>query len=328
MEKRYQVFVSSTFADLQDERQAIMQAVMQMDCIPAGMELFPAADEEQMQFIKKIIDDSDYYLLLIGGRYGSVSADGVSYTEQEYEYAKSKGMKVIALLHKDPESLPVAKSEKDPIGAEKLKKFRAEVSTGRLVNFWNTAQELPGLVALSLMKTIKAYPAVGWVRGNTVASEDLLRQINDLRQENEKLRTGAQVPQTQIDVRTLADLDEHFEIKGSYWDFDLGETINWSQKLTWRKIFWMLLPYANQASSITSLKEKLENSIRDMFYKTGASYSIEDQIFQSIFIQMRALNLISANGELNLSGEKKYTLTPSGDELMFQLRAIKLSPNS
>ncbi|HJV93592.1 MAG TPA: DUF4062 domain-containing protein, partial [Azonexus sp.] len=82
MNKRYQVFVSSTYADLKDERQSVIQALMEMDCIPAGMELFPAADEEQWLFIKKIIDDCDYYLLVIGGRYGSTTSDGISYTEK------------------------------------------------------------------------------------------------------------------------------------------------------------------------------------------------------------------------------------------------------
>jgi len=67
MDKRYQVFVSSTYADLQQERQKVIQALMEMDCIPAGMELFPAADEEQWEFIKQIIDDCDYYILIIGG---------------------------------------------------------------------------------------------------------------------------------------------------------------------------------------------------------------------------------------------------------------------
>ena len=76
MDKRYQVFVSSTYADLKEERRSVIQALMDMDCIPAGMELFPAADEEQFQFIKKIIDDCDYYVLIIGGRYGSTTAEG------------------------------------------------------------------------------------------------------------------------------------------------------------------------------------------------------------------------------------------------------------
>lgn len=55
------------------------------------MELFPAIDEDQFEFIKKVIDDCDYYLLIIGGRYGSLSDEGVSYTELEYQYAVSKG---------------------------------------------------------------------------------------------------------------------------------------------------------------------------------------------------------------------------------------------
>ena len=63
MNKRYQVFVSSTYADLKEERQRVIQTLMEMDCIPAGMELFPAADEEQWLFIRKVIDDCDYYLL-------------------------------------------------------------------------------------------------------------------------------------------------------------------------------------------------------------------------------------------------------------------------
>ena len=71
MDKRYQVFVSSTYADLKEERRAVIQTVVELDCIPAGMELFPAADEEQLAFIKRVIDDCDYYLLIIGGRYGS-----------------------------------------------------------------------------------------------------------------------------------------------------------------------------------------------------------------------------------------------------------------
>jgi len=47
MDKRYQVFVSSTFTDLEDEREQVMQTLMKVECIPSGMELFPAADDEQ-----------------------------------------------------------------------------------------------------------------------------------------------------------------------------------------------------------------------------------------------------------------------------------------
>ena len=114
MDKRYQVFVSSTYADLKQERQKVIQALMEMDCIPSGMEPFPATDEEQWEFIKRIIDDCNYYLLIVGGRYGSTTPEGISYTEKEYHYAIDKEIKVIALLHGNPDEIPSSKTELDP----------------------------------------------------------------------------------------------------------------------------------------------------------------------------------------------------------------------
>ena len=54
MDKRYQVFVSSTYIDLEDERDLILKTLIKMDCIPSGMEYFPAMDEDQFKFIKRI----------------------------------------------------------------------------------------------------------------------------------------------------------------------------------------------------------------------------------------------------------------------------------
>lgn len=189
MDKRYQIFVSSTYTDLREERQRVIQTLMEMDCIPSGMELFPAADEEQWEFMKKVIDDCDYYLLIIGGRYGSLTSEGLSYTEKEYDYAVEKGIKVIALIHGKPEEIPSGKSESEPELREKLNKFRGKVAQSRIVKFWEKASDLPGIVALSLSKTIKMYPAVGWVRADQIASTELLNEVNELRKNKERLET-------------------------------------------------------------------------------------------------------------------------------------------
>ena len=190
MDVRYQVFVSSTFADLKDERQKVIQALMEMDCIPAGKELFPAANDEQWEFIKRVIDDCDYYILIIGGRYGSLTSEGISYTEKEFDYAMSVGIKVLAFLHERPDEISVGKSDIDQTLRAKLETFRNKVSENRLVEFWEKATDLPGLVALSLSKTIKTYPAVGWVRASNISSEGLLVDLNDLRKENAQLKTA------------------------------------------------------------------------------------------------------------------------------------------
>jgi len=75
MNKKYQVFISSTFSDLVQERQATIRTVLDLGHIPSGMEIFPAADVEQFEYIKKVVDECDYYVLIIGAR-SSVCLEG------------------------------------------------------------------------------------------------------------------------------------------------------------------------------------------------------------------------------------------------------------
>ena len=83
--KKYQIFISSTYTDLIDERKLIIDALLKMDFIPAGMEMFVASDTEQFKVITKVIDLCDYYLLIIGKRYGSINEETqISYTELVY----------------------------------------------------------------------------------------------------------------------------------------------------------------------------------------------------------------------------------------------------
>jgi hypothetical protein len=92
---KYQVFISSTYGDLREEREAVTWIVLSARHIPAGMENFTATDDRGWQTIKSVIDRSDYYVLILAGRYGSVDSDGQSWTEKEYQYATSKGIPVL-----------------------------------------------------------------------------------------------------------------------------------------------------------------------------------------------------------------------------------------
>ena len=188
MEKRYQVFISSTFADLQDERKAIMEAIMDLNCFPAGMEMFPANDSEQFEYIKTIIDESDYYVLVLAGRYGSVAEDGKSYTEKEFDYAKEKGIPVLVFAKKDLENIPICKTDNDSEKKKKLEEFRSKAMKNRVATFWEDSKELKYVVHSSLAKSFKTHPRIGWVKGNIYNNEELLRQINDLRVQNHSLK--------------------------------------------------------------------------------------------------------------------------------------------
>jgi hypothetical protein len=320
MDKRYQVFVSSTYADLKEERQKVIQALMEMDCIPAGMELFPAADEEQFAFIKKIIDDCDYYLLIIGGRYGSLTKSGISYTEQEYEYAISKGLSVIALLHERPDDIPFGKSEQSPELRALLEQFRGRVSEGRLVRFWTSATELPGIVALSLSKTIKTHPARGWIRADRAASEDLLQEINQVRKQNLELSQALAALESVPDPQSLnlASLDETIELSGTF--RQQGKDYPWTVSPTWRQIFGYLSPYLVQHPADSTVKHVIAESVSGRKYPT-----LNDQDFKTVSVQLRALGLVDISFLKNVAGGMGlyWSATPRGDRLMLELRTIK-----
>lgn len=100
--KKYQIFVSSTYVDLIDERQAAVEAILKAGHIPAGMELFTASNQSQWTIIQKWIDESDIYMLILGGRYGSIEPNsGLSYTELEYNYALAQNKPLFAVIMKD-----------------------------------------------------------------------------------------------------------------------------------------------------------------------------------------------------------------------------------
>lgn len=172
MNKKYQVFVSSTYEDLKDERKAISQALLESGCIPAGMELFPGSNRQSWDIIKKVIDESDYYLLVIAGKYGSTKKVGrneVSYTESEYNYALSKKKPIVAFIHNDIENLPAKKVETTEKGREKLDKFRNKVKNShRQVSFWNDTGTLISGIKTSIQELIKNSPSPGWIRTSEI----------------------------------------------------------------------------------------------------------------------------------------------------------------
>lgn len=321
MEKRYQVFVSSTYADLKEERQRVIQTLMEMDCIPSGMELFPAADEEQWEFIKKIIDDCDYYLLIIGGRYGSTTSDGISYTEKEYEYALHKEIKVIALLHENPDEIALAKSDIEPVLRERLRAFREKVVENRLVKFWKRSEELPGLVALSLSKTIKTYPAVGWMRADRALASDALVEINELRKENYRLKNELEkvIRSQPPDIENLASLEEHIEIGSK--GYSGNSSFNRETQKTWREIFALISPSLLKFPSDSTVKKTVSHAI----FPGYSSIYINDQDYETIKIQLMALKLVTTTYTKTVAGgmDLFWALTPRGQELMMQLRAVR-----
>lgn len=203
--KKLQIFISSTFIDLQEERQAAVEAVLAAGHIPAGMELFKAGNDSQLDTIKRWIDESDVYMLILGGRYGSIEPNsGKSYTHLEYEYAISKEIPVFAVVLNDEameekvKNLGTAAIE--TANGPKYNEFKESV-LNRISRFVREVKD----IKLALLETVsdfqQRYQFTGWVSGKDIPdTEQLYKDLARLIAENEKLKQGVQQLKTKQDV--------------------------------------------------------------------------------------------------------------------------------
>jgi len=326
MEKRFQVFVSSTYEDLQAERQEVMHALLELDCIPSGMELFPAANDDQWTVIKRVIDDCDYYLVIIGGRYGSLGPDGQSFTEMEYRYAVDSDKPCLAFIHADPESLSAKKTEKTEAGKQKLSDFRATVKQ-RLCKTWNTPADLGSVVSRSLIRLMRTTPATGWVRADTVPDEKVMNEVIRLRQRVEELetlleKTASQAPEGSDKLAQGPDLFEIFYAKR----YGLDDTVQGSVRISWDDLFCLIAPMMIDEARESHLVQAIADGINQLANSPRpVNFGPTQQSFGSIIVQFRALGLIvRSERKRSLKDRQTYwTLTPHGDSVMTRLLAIR-----
>ncbi len=236
------------------------------------MELFPAADDDAWTLIKRVIDSSDYYLLVIGGKYGSVDQKTeLSYTEKEYDYAVAQGKPVMAFLHANPDKIELGKSEKDAEARRKLEAFRDKVKTSKHVKYWASADDLSGKVALSFASFRQSYPAPGWIRGNEASSAEALGEINELRKQladtNQQLASARSRPP--VGAEDLArEADEvEIDIKTSISIKEVGKTLrrelsrSASASVSWDTVFSTVGPALLDEATQRDLRPYLDEML-------------------------------------------------------------------
>lgn len=328
---RHQVFVSSTFTDLVEERAEVIQAVWELDCIPTGMEAFVASNESQWDVIQRVIDECDYYVLIIGGRYGSVTSDGVSYTEKEYRYAKKLGIPVLAFVHSDPEQIPAGKVERDDNSRAKLESFRAEVMAEHPVRKWSSPSELGGIVSRSLVREIKINPRPGWIRNDGSSPIALLEQINKLTEENRLMREAVAVHTDDMIDDTLQSGSDRVTIRGYRTIYDNSNfkrvEENWIANTSWDDIFRDIGPALINETTEAEVKSLIARFHGFDPVKKGFTLSGSAELFieswSEILIQFRALGLMQPGIKKRGVNDRAsyWSITQKGDRHLVNLLA-------
>lgn len=345
-EKRYQVFVSSTYTDLADERAAVIQAILRMDHLPAGMEMFPSADESQWELIEQVIGQSDYYVVVVAGRYGSIiDAEGISYTEKEYDYAVESDIPVLGFVHKNPGQIAAEHTDLDKEAQELLDQFREKVKS-RPVNFFESPAELGGLIVTSLMQAIRKKPGVGWVRGDKAMTVETEKEILDLRKELEKARKAQAEAESSLveDTSKLAQGDDitvvPYQIK--WWMPSERKRYhhNLDVSITWDTLFAALGAILVDEASVQQTRKRCDNELaahitdEDLKSIPEEATDIDTVLFneswETIEFQLRALGLIDTGvKKRGVQDTNKYLrLTEKGLRHLAILRAIKRPDHS
>lgn len=158
--KIYSAFISSVFESLRDERSEVIDALLDYRILPICMEHFTVSTSGKFSDIEALIDESDFFILLLGKYYGSTDAEGIAWTEREYDYATKKKKHIIAIIcdelaenkKKDPSLLST--DERAQIAFSQKISFARTVSSGLNIH----------TIMSQVFSTFDFTKCVGWTR--------------------------------------------------------------------------------------------------------------------------------------------------------------------
>jgi len=325
---KYQIFVSSTYEDLRDQREQLIKCILEMGHIPVGMEMFSAANEEQWKVIQRQIDDCDYYVLIVAHRYGSVDKD-ISFTEKEYEYAIELGIPVLAFLIDETAKWSAKFIDTDDFKRPKLLAFKEKVKT-KLVSFWKNSDDLYGKAAISLGKAFAAYERPGYVRSDEIANKDVFTELTRLSTENSTLRKDLE---TQIHERNIQKHKDEEDLVSVLRSTTRSIPIRFNGEKEWNRESSLTLLQIFECIGERSLIESDELVIKQalaVFASGRVDYDSSNPVplnrFAEWLSDLTALELIEPSKKQHTPSDnlRYWSMTDKGKALFVNLRRIKL----
>lgn len=335
MDRKLQIFISSTYKDLIEERQAAVGAILKAGHIPAGMELFRAGDTSQWETIKRWIDESDVYMLILGGRYGSVEPiSGKSYTQLEFEYAEEMKKPLFSVVITD-EFLErkVRSSGTEVIEREKgaeLAQFRNTVLS-KMCAFFSDLKDIKLAVHETIPDLLQRYKCTGWVSGKMldeaeIALEEAIRlrdENKNLKQENKELTLKLEKEKQTRSNSRFMDNSEAELIKASLEKItlEIPSNIEWVDKNGYH------IGSLNLLVIFSVVKDKLAIGV----YNNMGMSDLDKFIYFDVAPKLQILGL-STTEKVNGVQYRRAYLTKSGEQFLAYMHTqpefVKLTPAS
>ncbi len=202
---------------------------------------------------------------------------------------------------------------------------------------------------VGLTSVIKRQPGVGWVRADKVAKESTLLEILTLKNRIAELEhvSASKDSGPPVGIDALAQGNDRQELsitftaraKNSTYPHNRDARYRASINPTWNQIFGAVAPTMTNEATERELKAALRSFLTQeasKVYREDKQFADKDLIdfthisseIDTCIIQLRALGLIKVNDKKRSVKDTGtyWTLTPYGDTLMVQLRAVHRDP--
>lgn len=190
MDKKYQIFISSTYMDLREIRSIAYSTILEMGHIPVGLDIFQVSDDYSTEkYVSKYIDSSQIIIIIIGDRYGSISKSGKSFVEEEYLYSVSKNKKVLFFIN----------SHHRKVDDPNYQKFVNSILEKNLVVFWDNKDDFKIKLMSNISQVLTNYPpSTYWAKTSSAVNingDDYLGNLRTL--------LGSNIDEENVDILGL-----------------------------------------------------------------------------------------------------------------------------
>lgn len=338
--KRFQVFVSSTYRDLVDERQQIFLALLGLGCIPVGPEFIPGFDNESDDSWPKVrqqIDESDYVVLLLSGRYGTLTQSGISFLHREYTYANTLKKPILCFIRDPRYPLAPNKKERTADGVARFRVFRESLQKHEHLA-WDTTDSLIMSLRQYLPQFMDKNEAVGWIRADSVSGANGLAKklsFSEELSELQEVRNSLHYPDISQQNRSVALLKQSVELTYICNIYIQGncKLITEKASLLWQDIFTAFVGHMQQSASEDRIKQSLAQFLEDRFASTIYEVNQEvhaindfqftDTSLRMIRLHLRRMGLIRKDTLRSSRSRSVWQLTPIGRKALQDLSMVE-----
>jgi hypothetical protein len=338
VEKRFQVFVSSTQQGCTPEKKEVIEALLELDCLPCSNDYFTSPEGPQSALIQKMIDDADFFILIIGNDESPADGPWINKVMAEYEYAVSRDKPVTAFIYHNDTSQRASGIETNATDTKQFKKFKKELIDTMAI-LWSKVPELGALVSRLISQGRKYFPQAGWVRANMVHELVGRSKLSSNKYIRTRERDGELVSTlTEAPMEDLAEGDEQVEVYVETSGGPYNKPVVKSESFTvsWKTIAYHLLPKVMDPIRESTFRTNLNTIFRDIYLQINRGKSlpgnfkvlISNETFDAVKIQFHLLGFIrlystEIEKEEGVTTTKMVSLTERGRQKLIGLRAVR-----